>query len=134
MIIYFFLICTSCTKEHFVIDYLVLVIPHCAILLLVLVSMWSIKVDVLRYVTLVDHFIICFNSKVLQNSKYFFNSEGNLFVLFIVLLFSSPIIVPSSYTYLLISPKMCYSSFSIFSVVNCLTMFPETLIDLWVCI
>ena len=47
-----------------------------------------------------------------------------------MLLYSSPIAVPFSYTHVFISPKMYHSLFGMFIAVNFLTMFLENLIDL----
>ena len=75
-------------------------------------------------------FFFFYNNDVIQKTKINKNTCNRALTTIIVLLYSSPIAVPFSYTYVFISPKMYHSLFGMFIVVNFLTMFLENLIDL----
>ena len=77
--------------------------------------MRSIKEDVLSG-TLVGDCIVCLNSKVLQNSKYFFASGEILLVPFTMFLLFSLINVPFLHKLIFKSPSLCHSLCKIFSV------------------
>ena len=75
-------------------------------------------------------FFFFYNNDVIQKTKINKNTCNRALTTIIVLLYSSPIAVPFSYTHVFISPKMYHSLFGMFIVVNFLTMFLENLIDL----